>query len=78
MKAYYNYKKIVSFWLHTCDIITCHEFVGYELIAKAIKGYDHVIGMNASKSSHVWGHDMDGYGKALVPHKYPRKLRTYN
>ena len=42
------------------------------------KKYEPVIGMNASKSSHVWGHEMVGYGKAIEPHKYPMKLPTYS
>ena len=59
--------------MHTCDVIAYYGFVGYELITKAIKGYDPIIGMNTSNTSHVWGHDLARYGKALVPHKYPRK-----
>jgi hypothetical protein len=39
--------------MHSYDIIACHDFVGYELITKVIKGYDLVIEMNVSKASHV-------------------------
>jgi hypothetical protein len=39
--------------MHTCDVITYYGFVGYELITKAIKGYDPIIGMNTSNASHV-------------------------
>jgi hypothetical protein len=56
--------------MHSCDITTCHEFVGYGLITKTIKGYDLVIGMNASKASHGRDHNLIRDGKAIFPHKY--------
>jgi hypothetical protein len=59
--------------MHTCDAITYYGFVDHELITKTIKGFDSIIGINASNASHVWGHDMARYGKDLVPHKCPRK-----
>jgi hypothetical protein len=34
--------------------------------------------MNANKTILVWGHDMVGYVKTMVPHKYPNGLSTYN
>jgi hypothetical protein len=34
--------------------------------------------MNTNISSHVWGHDMVGYGNDLVPQKYPRKTSYFS
>ena len=47
------------------------------------KMYEPVIGMDAMKASHVWDHDMVGYGKVwlwkwYVPHKYPMNFLLLN
>jgi hypothetical protein len=46
--------------MHSCDIVTCHDFGIYELIIESRKGYDTIIEINSSKASHAWDDGMVG------------------
>jgi hypothetical protein len=41
-------------------------YIGYEFITKEFKRYTQVIEMDANRTSHVWDHDMVGYGWAIM------------